>query len=108
MTTGVLAPVLEETVFRGFLLASLTKWLPPPAAIGLSSLAFATAHFAPRDFPQLAALGCVLGASYVRTRNLAVPVAVHGLWNSGVLLVLAALRASGADLTQLVEQATQK
>ncbi|KAL2484631.1 CAAX amino terminal protease family protein [Abeliophyllum distichum] len=26
--TGVLAPILEETVFRGFFMVSLTKWLP--------------------------------------------------------------------------------
>ena len=31
--TAVLAPVLEETVFRGFLLTSLTKWMPTPAAV---------------------------------------------------------------------------
>jgi membrane protease YdiL (CAAX protease family) len=28
--TGVLAPVLEETIFRGFLMTSLTKWYSHP------------------------------------------------------------------------------
>ena len=55
--TGVLAPVLEETVFRGFLLASLTKLTPTPVAIAISSTLFGLAHFSPRDFPQLVALG---------------------------------------------------
>ena len=31
--TAVLAPILEETVFRGFLLPSLTKWMPTPVAV---------------------------------------------------------------------------
>ena len=31
--TAILAPILEETVFRGFLLTSLTKWMPTPAAV---------------------------------------------------------------------------
>jgi membrane protease YdiL (CAAX protease family) len=51
-TTALLAPLLEETVFRGFLLTSLTKWMPVPAAVALSSLAFGMVHLTPRDFPQ--------------------------------------------------------
>ena len=35
--TAVLAPLLEETVFRGFLLTSLTKFMPTPAAVFLSA-----------------------------------------------------------------------
>lgn len=31
--TAVLAPLLEEIVFRGFLLTTLTRWVPTPAAI---------------------------------------------------------------------------
>lgn len=96
--TAVLAPVLEETLFRGFLLPWLTTWLPGPAALLLSATLFAAAHFAPRDFPQLLALGLVLGAAYGRTRNLAVPMAIHGLWNGGTLTVLTALIASGAKV----------
>ncbi len=52
-TTALLAPLLEETVFRGFLLTSLTKWMPVPAAVALSSLAFGMVHLTPRDFPQV-------------------------------------------------------
>ncbi|KAK9809159.1 hypothetical protein WJX72_010390 [[Myrmecia] bisecta] len=32
-----LAPVLEEFIFRGFLLASLTKWMPVPGAVLVGS-----------------------------------------------------------------------
>ena len=86
---------MEEVVFRGFLLASLTKWLPTPGAVLFSSIVFAGAHFAPRDFPQLVTLGMVLGFSYARTRNLLTPMMIHSLWNSGVLIVVSVLVSSG-------------
>jgi len=95
--TSVLAPLLEEVVFRGFLLVSLTKWLPTPGAVLFSSVIFGAAHFAPRDFPQLVTLGIVLGFSYARTRNLLTPMFIHSLWNSGVLIVVAGLVATGNE-----------
>ncbi len=51
--------------------------MPAPAAVLASSTIFAAVHFAPRDFPQLLALGTVLGFSYVRTRNLLTPMLVR-------------------------------
>ncbi|WVZ02271.1 hypothetical protein V8G54_023077 [Vigna mungo] len=51
--TGVLAPLLEETVFRGFLMTSLTKWVPTPVAVVISASVFALAHLTPGEFPQL-------------------------------------------------------
>lgn len=45
LTTVVLAPVLEETVFRGFLLPSLTKWMGTGSAVVVSTVIFGT-HWA--------------------------------------------------------------
>ena len=103
--TGVLAPILEETVFRGFLLTSLTRWMPPLAAIPISSFFFALAHLSPRDFPVLFSIGCLLGIVYVRSTNLLTPIIVHGAWNSTVLSVLFALSASGIDIEELIKTA---
>ena len=102
VVTAVLAPVLEETVFRGFLLPSLTKMMPVPAAVVVSAAAFATAHLSARDFPQLFAFGILLGFVYVRSRNLLSTMVVHGAWNGGVLLLLAALASAGIDLEKLL------
>lgn len=99
---GVLAPFLEETVFRGFLLTSLTKWMPTSAAVILSAGAFALAHFTPGEIPQLFALGVVLGFAYSKSGNLLTPIVIHGLWNSGVLLVLTVLRMQGYDIQELI------
>lgn len=106
MVTGVLAPLLEETLFRGFLLTSFTSFMPTPAAIFASSLAFGVAHLSLKDLPVLVALGCLLGALYVRSRNLLTPMLVHGVWNSTVLTLLFALTASGVDVQQLLKDGT--
>ncbi|KAL4420180.1 hypothetical protein ABPG77_008316 [Micractinium sp. CCAP 211/92] len=101
-TTALLAPLLEETVFRGFLLTSLTKWMPVPAAVALSSLAFGMVHLTPRDFPQLTALGFLLGFAYVRSRNLLTPMLIHGAWNGSVLTILFLLASQGIDIQELL------
>lgn len=102
--TGVLAPLLEETVFRGFFMVSLTKWVPTPIAVIISSAAFALAHLTPGEFPQLFMLGSVLGLSYAQTRNLITPMVIHGFWNSGVILLLTFLQVQGYDIKELLLQ----
>jgi len=103
LVTSVLAPILEESLFRGFLLTSLTRYMPNSGAVVISSLVFALAHFTPKDAPQLFALGLVLGTLYTRTRNLLTPVMVHALWNSGVLLLFVLLQTQGYDLSEMLE-----
>lgn len=102
LVTGVLAPMLEETVFRGFLLASLTKFMPTWAAVVSSSVAFGIAHLSIRDLPLLSVLGVVLGFSYVRSRNLLAPMIIHGTWNTTVLSILFYLSASGVSIKDLL------
>ncbi|KAI4314163.1 hypothetical protein L6164_027098 [Bauhinia variegata] len=100
--TGVLAPLLEETVFRGFFMASLTKWVPTPVAVIMSAAVFAIAHLTPGEFPQLFVLGTALGFSYAQTRNLLTPITVHAFWNSGVILLLTFLQLQGYDIRELL------
>lgn len=101
-TTAILAPLLEETVFRGFLLPSLSRFMPTPLAVVISSIAFGLVHFSPRDTPQLTALGILLGFSYVRSGNLLTPMIIHGTWNGTVLTVLYVLQANGYDINKLL------
>jgi uncharacterized protein len=101
-TTAVLAPILEETVFRGFLLPSLSKVMPTPLAVLASAVAFGLVHLSPRDTPQLTALGILLGFSYVRSKNLLTPMMIHGAWNGTVLCVLYYLQANGVDVQKLI------
>jgi membrane protease YdiL (CAAX protease family) len=80
------APLWEELMFRGFLLPALARRAPPAAAVILSALAFALVHFSREGFLPLLALGCVFGAAYARTGNLAAPVALHAGWNVYLLV----------------------
>ncbi|XP_057777175.1 uncharacterized protein LOC130995780 isoform X1 [Salvia miltiorrhiza] len=100
---GVLAPILEETVFRGFFMVSLTKWLPTPFAVLVSAAVFAGAHLTPGEFPQLFVLGTALGLSYAQTRNLLTPITIHAFWNSGVILLLTFLQLQGYDIKELLK-----
>lgn len=100
----MLAPLLEEALFRGFLLTSLASIMPPWAAVVASSTAFGLAHLSLKDLPVLIALGCWLGALYCRSRNLLTPMLVHGAWNSAVLSLLFWLTASGIDVQQLLKE----
>lgn len=81
----IVTPLLEEVVYRGFLLTSLAsrmKWLH---AVMISSLVFSAAHFSGEDFLQLFFVGFVLGCSYCWTGNLGSPLAIHSLYNSLLL-----------------------
>lgn len=87
-TAAIAAPLFEELLFRGFLLPSLTRYLPVWTSILVSSLLFAAAHLSLSEILPLTALGIVLGVVYTRSRNLLAPMLLHSLWNSGTLLSL--------------------
>ena len=89
-TLGVLAPLFEEPLFRGFLYRRLRRRMPPAAAAAISGLAFGAAHLSASHLLPLAALGFTLALVYVKTRDLATPRLVHSLWNLvNALLLLA-------------------
>ncbi|BCL38205.1 CPBP family intramembrane glutamic endopeptidase [Nostoc sp. MS1] len=88
VTAAIAAPLFEEVLFRGFLLPSLTRYLPVWGAILASATLFAAAHLSLSEILPLTALGIVLGVVYTRSRNLLAPILLHSLWNSGTLLSL--------------------
>ncbi|HBW57797.1 MAG TPA: CPBP family intramembrane metalloprotease domain-containing protein [Oscillatoriales bacterium UBA8482] len=96
ITASIAAPIFEEIMFRGFLLPSLTRYLPLGSAILLSGFLFAVAHFNVSEILPLMTLGIVLGFVYTRSRNLLAPMFMHGLWNSGTLLSLYVLGSGGS------------
>lgn len=88
VTAAVAAPLFEETLFRGFLLPSLTRYMGLGWAIGLSGLVFAAAHLSLSEILPLTLLGVVLGFVYSRSRNLLSPMLLHSLWNSATMVGL--------------------
>jgi membrane protease YdiL (CAAX protease family) len=93
-TASIAAPFYEEIMFRGFLLPSLTRYIPVWGAILTSSLIFAIAHQNLSEILPLFVLGIILGITYTRSRNLLASILLHSLWNSGTLLSLFLLGSS--------------
>ena len=74
----ILAPIIEEILFRGIFLHRWgTKWSVRTAVI-TSSIAFGCLHF---DFISASIFGLVLSLIYLKTKSLAVPIAIHFLNN---------------------------
>ncbi|MCA6612846.1 MAG: CPBP family intramembrane metalloprotease [Pseudanabaena sp. M158S2SP1A06QC] len=90
-TLAIAAPFFEEYLFRGFLLPSLTRFLPVWGAIAASGFLFALAHLNIADIFPLSVLGIVMGFVYWRSKNLLSSMLLHCLWNSGSFLALIAL-----------------
>jgi membrane protease YdiL (CAAX protease family) len=93
-TAAIAAPIFEEILFRGFLLPSLTRYMPMWGAIIISSVIFATAHLSFSEVLPLTILGIVLGFVYGRSRNLLASMMVHSLWNGATMVGLLVLGSS--------------
>ncbi|MEW6306936.1 MAG: type II CAAX endopeptidase family protein [Verrucomicrobiota bacterium] len=77
----LIAPVVEEILFRGIVYPSLKQSGRPQLALWVTSLAFAAIHGNAMSFVSLAVLGMVLIALYEKTNNLLVPIVTHSLFN---------------------------
>lgn len=83
----LVTPLLEEIVYRGFLLKSLASNMNWQQAVLLSSAVFSAAHFSGENFIQLFIIGCVLGCSYSWSGNLCSPILTHSLYNALTLII---------------------
>lgn len=86
LITVVAAPVLEELLFRGLLLASLAHH-GRRLAIWVSAFAFAAWHLSPSGLVYYTLMGSLMGAVFIR-RGLFASIALHAAFN-GVLTVAA-------------------
>ncbi|XP_047337210.1 uncharacterized protein LOC124940719 [Impatiens glandulifera] len=83
----IITPLLEEIVYRGFLLRSLVSAIGWRGAVVVSSVVFSLAHFSVEDSLQLFIIGCILGCSYCWSGKLSSPLLIHSLYNSFILIV---------------------
>ena len=88
LTAVVLAPLFEETIFRGALLPVLAMRLGPFPGVLLSGLLFAMAHISVGELAPLTVLGVGLGLVRLRSGRLWPSVLMHGLWNAVTFLNL--------------------
>jgi membrane protease YdiL (CAAX protease family) len=84
----VVAPVVEETVFRGFFYTALRTRTRPWAASLVSAAVFAAVHpTLPGQFLPIFALGVVLAITRERTGSLLPSIICHGLHNAVVVVI---------------------
>jgi membrane protease YdiL (CAAX protease family) len=98
VTALLLAPVLEELLFRGLLLRALLRRTTPVAAVAVSAVVFALVHplldpslGSVAVVPGLLGVGLLTGVLAVRTGDLSRPILVHLGFN--LLTVVGALAA---------------
>lgn len=94
LTAVILAPLFEETLFRGVLLPVIGQRLGGTAAVLISALVFAVAHLSLGELMPLFVLGIGLGLLRWHSGRLASPVIAHGLWN-GLTFINLLLLADG-------------
>ena len=88
LTIAVLAPVLEEWIFRGIVLEGLLKNTSPWKAILISSILFGIVHLNPWQFIGATIIGIFLGWIYYRTGNLLYCMIIHFANNAFAFLLM--------------------
>ncbi|MBM4056294.1 MAG: CPBP family intramembrane metalloprotease [Planctomycetes bacterium] len=84
----IVAPTMEEIIFRGFLVPALKNYFGVRYAIFISAAVFAAIHMDAFAFLQIFILGILLGYLYEKTQSLATSIVVHILHNSLTLAFL--------------------
>lgn len=93
ISAAVLAPLWEETFFRGVLFTAFVQRMPFWWAASLSGFLFAAAHLDKWNLLPLWVLGIGLAYVYYRTGNIWASIATHATIN-GIDLLLTALAAA--------------
>jgi membrane protease YdiL (CAAX protease family) len=90
VAASVVAPIVEETFFRGVLYTTFRGRMGVWPAVMLSSVTFAVVHPLPGGFLPIFALACVFALMRERTGSLIPSMVCHSLYN-GIELALVML-----------------
>jgi hypothetical protein len=88
MKVVIIAPVIEELIFRGVIMNGFMRNYPKFLSIFFSALLFALFHLNPWQFPGTFVLGLLLGWLMVRTKNIFVCILGHAINNFLVLITI--------------------
>ena len=96
----------EEIIFRGYMLKNLLESFNPFVALLISSLFFSLIHASNPNVTSLGLCniflaGIFLGVSYVFTKNLWFPIALHFSWN--FFQAMFGFKVSGLDSYSIIE-----
>ena len=77
LSVAFVGPIVEEILFRGIILESMRKIMPPALAIFFSSMVFGIWHMEPIQVVYTIIAGIAFGVVYYRTRKLRYPILMH-------------------------------
>lgn len=82
IVTVLVAPVVEETVFRNALTNEFRRRHGLIVTVLLSGICFALMHMSPQQTVYQFMLGCACAYTFLRTENVVVPSLIHALSNA--------------------------
>jgi membrane protease YdiL (CAAX protease family) len=85
MRIVIIAPIVEELIFRGVIMNGFIRNYSKTGAIIYSALLFALFHLNPWQFPATFLLGIVLGFVRIRTKSVLACILGHAIHN-GIIL----------------------
>lgn len=101
ITIVVLAPILEELIFRGRLYNTLQRNASPLLAASLSALAFGAVHLNPIVMIEALLVGVIFSYFYLLKRSIITPIILH-MCNNAIAYALLALSYQGVPLRQII------
>ncbi len=99
LMTVLLAPIMEETLFRGLILGSIRARRGAVAAIFVSAAIFGLIHIIPQQVVNAFFVGIILGYIYYKTESLATVIILHALNNAVAYLQMELLGEEYATMT---------
>lgn len=84
----IVAPIVEETVFRGFIYGVIKRFTDSYFAALCSAVLFAAIHLHIGSLIPLSVLALIFCFAYERTGSLAVPMTMHALFNGSSLVLM--------------------
>jgi membrane protease YdiL (CAAX protease family) len=88
LKVAVVAPIIEELIFRGLIFNGFKKNYNGFVAVFMSALLFSLFHLNPWQLPGTFVLGLLLGWLMLRTNNIFVAILGHSINNAWVLLTI--------------------
>lgn len=88
LKVSVVAPIVEELIFRGLILQGFRRNYNAFIAVFMSALLFGLFHLNPWQFPATFILGLLLGWLVIRTNSIVLSIIGHSINNTLVLLYI--------------------
>jgi membrane protease YdiL (CAAX protease family) len=86
LRVAIIAPLVEESIFRGVILSGFLRNYRPGWAVFYAALLFGLFHLNPWQFPAAFLLGIILGWIRIRTGSLLACITGHAVHNTLVFL----------------------